>query len=112
MRKNIDVWKKWIILNSLQLYGLQLWIVICGVEQLVEGGRMVYFMCLLNFIEDEVVIVFLLEKSEGVLEFVDVFNELLGLKWMFGIIQWKVMMKDGQWFIDWDVVFYSRYIQI
>lgn len=71
---------------------------------------MVYFMCFLNFVEDEVVIVVLLEKSEGVFEFVDVFVELLGLKWMFGVLQWKVMIRDGQWFVDWYEVFQGRYI--
>ncbi|KAK2489119.1 hypothetical protein MC885_013383 [Smutsia gigantea] len=55
MRKNIDVWKKWTTLNSLQLHGLQLRIATRGAEQLVEGGRMVYSTCSLNPIEDEAV---------------------------------------------------------
>uniref|UniRef100_A0A2K5RWH8 tRNA (cytosine(34)-C(5))-methyltransferase n=1 Tax=Cebus imitator TaxID=2715852 RepID=A0A2K5RWH8_CEBIM len=105
MRKNIDVWKKWITLNSLQLHGLQLRI-------LAEGGRMVYSTCSLNPIEDEAVIAPLLEKSEGALELADVSNELPGLKWMPGITQWKVMTKDGQWFTDWDAVPHSRHTQI
>ncbi|KAF3828757.1 hypothetical protein GH733_004663 [Mirounga leonina] len=65
MRKNIDVWKKWTTLNSLQLHGLQLRIATRGAEQLVEGGRMVYSTCSLNPVEDEAVIASLLEKSEG-----------------------------------------------
>ncbi|TKC46278.1 hypothetical protein EI555_005772 [Monodon monoceros] len=99
MRKNIDVWKKWSTLNSLQLHGLQLRIATRGAEQLVEGGRMVYSTCSLNPIEDEAVIASLLEKSEG-------------LKWMPGLTQWKVMTKDGQWFAAWADVPHSRHTQI
>ncbi|XP_020860107.1 RNA cytosine C(5)-methyltransferase NSUN2 [Phascolarctos cinereus] len=112
MRKNIDVWKKWTTLNSLQLHGLQLRIVTRGVEQLAEGGRMVYSTCSLNPIEDEAVIASLLEKSEGALELADVSSELPGLKWMPGITQWRVMTKDGQWFADWKDVPQSRHTQI
>ncbi|XP_036702188.1 RNA cytosine C(5)-methyltransferase NSUN2 isoform X1 [Balaenoptera musculus] len=112
MRKNIDVWKKWSTLNSLQLHGLQLRIATRGAEQLVEGGRMVYSTCSLNPIEDEAVIASLLEKSEGALELADVSSELPGLKWMPGLTQWKVMTKDGQWFATWDDVPHSRHTQI
>ncbi|KAM9102766.1 RNA cytosine C(5)-methyltransferase NSUN2 [Sarcophilus harrisii] len=112
MRKNIDVWKKWTTLNSLQLHGLQLRIATRGVEQLAEGGRMVYSTCSLNPIEDEAVIASLLEKSEGALELADVSSELPGLKWMPGITEWKVMTKDGQWFADWKDVPQSRHTQI
>ncbi|XP_077922669.1 RNA cytosine C(5)-methyltransferase NSUN2 isoform X2 [Halichoerus grypus] len=112
MRKNIDVWKKWTTLNSLQLHGLQLRIATRGAEQLVEGGRMVYSTCSLNPIEDEAVIASLLEKSEGALELADVSSELPGLKWMPGITHWKVMTKDGQWFTEWEDVPHSRHTQI
>ncbi|XP_055453901.1 RNA cytosine C(5)-methyltransferase NSUN2 isoform X1 [Psammomys obesus] len=112
MRKNIDVWKKWTTLNSLQLHGLQLRIATRGAEQLAEGGRMVYSTCSLNPIEDEAVIAALLEKSEGALELADVSAELPGLKWMPGISQWKVMTRDGQWFADWDEVPQGRHTQI
>ncbi|XP_057564515.1 RNA cytosine C(5)-methyltransferase NSUN2 isoform X2 [Hippopotamus amphibius kiboko] len=112
MRKNIDVWKKWSTLNSLQLHGLQLRIATRGAEQLVEGGRMVYSTCSLNPIEDEAVIASLLDKSEGALELADVSSELPGLKWMPGLTQWKVMTKDGQWFTVWEDVPHSRHTQI
>ncbi|KAG8512397.1 tRNA (cytosine(34)-C(5))-methyltransferase [Galemys pyrenaicus] len=112
MRKNIDVWKKWSTLNSLQLHGLQLRIATRGAEQLAEGGRMVYSTCSLNPIEDEAVIAALLEKSEGALELADVSSELPGLKWMPGLAHWKVMTKDGQWFTDWSDVPHSRHTQI
>ncbi|XP_064452952.1 RNA cytosine C(5)-methyltransferase NSUN2 isoform X2 [Mirounga angustirostris] len=112
MRKNIDVWKKWTTLNSLQLHGLQLRIATRGAEQLVEGGRMVYSTCSLNPVEDEAVIASLLEKSEGALELADVSSELPGLKWMPGITHWKVMTKDGQWFTEWEDVPHSRHTQI
>ncbi|MEE6465365.1 hypothetical protein FKM82_006533 [Ascaphus truei] len=112
MRKNIDVWKKWTTLNSLQLHGLQIRIATRGVEQLAEGGRMVYSTCSLNPVEDEAVIASLLEKSEGSLELADVSSELPGLKWMPGITQWKIMTKDGQWFEKWEDVPQSRHTQI
>ncbi|KAJ1070369.1 hypothetical protein K5549_018224, partial [Capra hircus] len=112
MRKNIDVWKKWSTLNSLQLHGLQLRIATRGAEQLVEGGRMVYSTCSLNPIEDEAVIASLLEKSEGALELADVSSELPGLKWVPGLSKWKVMTKDGQWFASWDDVPHNRHTQI
>lgn len=112
MRKNIDVWKKWTTLNSLQLHGLQIRIATRGVEQLAEGGRMVYSTCSLNPIEDEAVIASLLEKSEGSLELADVSTELPGLKWMPGITDWRVMTKEGQWFDKWGDVPTSRHTQI
>nr|XP_005294653.1 RNA cytosine C(5)-methyltransferase NSUN2 isoform X4 [Chrysemys picta bellii]XP_042715790.1 RNA cytosine C(5)-methyltransferase NSUN2 isoform X4 [Chrysemys picta bellii] len=142
MRKNIDVWKKWTTQNSLQLHGghsgagsnpqeppwlcwalkaaslpaatqkLQLRIATRGVEQLAEGGRMVYSTCSLNPVENEAVIASLLEKSEGALELADVSSELPGLKWMPGITQWKVMLKDGQWFESWKDVPSNRQTQI
>uniref|UniRef100_A0A8C2LF54 tRNA (cytosine(34)-C(5))-methyltransferase n=1 Tax=Cricetulus griseus TaxID=10029 RepID=A0A8C2LF54_CRIGR len=112
MRKNIDVWKKWTTLNSLQLHGLQLRIATRGAEQLAEGGRMVYSTCSLNPVEDEAVIAALLEKSDGALELADVSAELPGLKWMPGVSQWKVMTRDGQWFADWDEVPQGRHTQI
>ncbi|EDL87611.1 NOL1/NOP2/Sun domain family, member 2 (predicted) [Rattus norvegicus] len=112
MRKNIDVWKKWTTLNSLQLHGLQLRIATRGAEQLAEGGRMVYSTCSLNPVEDEAVIAALLEKSEGALELADVSAELPGLKWMPGVSQWKVMTRDGQWFADWQEVPQGRHTQI
>nr|XP_014431094.1 tRNA (cytosine(34)-C(5))-methyltransferase [Pelodiscus sinensis] len=112
MRKNIDVWKKWTTQNSLQLHGLQLRIATRGVEQLAEGGRMVYSTCSLNPVENEAVIASLLEKSEGALELADVSSELPGLKWMPGIKQWKVMLKDGQWFESWKDVPANRQTQI
>ncbi|XP_019346642.1 RNA cytosine C(5)-methyltransferase NSUN2 isoform X2 [Alligator mississippiensis] len=112
MRKNIDVWKKWTTQNSLQLHGLQLRIATRGVEQLAEGGRMVYSTCSLNPVENEAVISSLLEKSQGALELADVSSELPGLKWMPGITQWKIMLKDGQWFEDWKEVPSNRQTQI
>uniref|UniRef100_A0A8C0IJ27 tRNA (cytosine(34)-C(5))-methyltransferase n=1 Tax=Bubo bubo TaxID=30461 RepID=A0A8C0IJ27_BUBBB len=112
MRKNIDVWKKWTTQNSLQLHGLQLRIATRGVEQLAEGGRMVYSTCSLNPIENEAVIASLLEKSQGALELADVSSELPGLKRMPGITKWKVMLKDGQWFEDWKDVPSNRQTQI
>ncbi|NXC49386.1 NSUN2 methyltransferase, partial [Penelope pileata] len=112
MRKNIDVWKKWTTQNSLQLHGLQLRIATRGVEQLAEGGRMVYSTCSLNPIENEAVIASLLEKSQGALELADVSSELPGLKRMPGMTKWKVMLKDGQWFEDWKDVPSNRQTQI
>ncbi|XP_063779006.1 RNA cytosine C(5)-methyltransferase NSUN2 [Pseudophryne corroboree] len=112
LRKNIDVWKKWTTLNSLQLHGLQIRIATRGVEQLAEGGRMVYSTCSLNPIEDEAVIASLLEKSEGSLELADVSSVLPGLKWMPGITNWKVMTKEGQWFDNFADVPTNRHTQI
>lgn len=103
MRKNIDVWKKWTTQNSLQLHGLQLRIATRGVEQLAEGGRMVYSTCSLNPVENEAVIASLLEKSEGALELADVSSELPGLKWMPGITQWKNIMLKETPSCPWDV---------
>ncbi|KAF4790138.1 tRNA (cytosine(34)-C(5))-methyltransferase [Turdus rufiventris] len=91
---------------------LQLRIATRGVEQLAEGGRMVYSTCSLNPIENEAVIASLLEKSQGALELADVSSELPGLKRMPGITKWKVMLKDGQWFEEWKDVPSNRQTQI
>ncbi|KAM7176598.1 RNA cytosine C(5)-methyltransferase NSUN2 [Macrochelys suwanniensis] len=66
----------------------------------------------LKFIFSGTLICFCIFGFLGALELADVSSELPGLKWMPGITQWKVMLKDGQWFEAWKDVPSNRQTQI
>ncbi|XP_076810972.1 RNA cytosine C(5)-methyltransferase NSUN2-like [Clavelina lepadiformis] len=96
MRKNSDVWLKWNIANSIYLHGIQLRILIRGLELLATGGQLVYSTCSLNPIEDEAVVAAALSKCSGAVELCHV--QLPDLKWSPGVSKWKVMDRGQNWY--------------
>nr|CAB3264454.1 tRNA (cytosine(34)-C(5))-methyltransferase [Phallusia mammillata] len=96
LRKNTDVWVKWNIANSIYLHGIQLKILIRGLELLTNGGQLVYSTCSLNPIEDEAVVAAAMHKCGAAVELLKV--ELPGLKWSPGTTSWRVMDKMQNWY--------------
>jgi multisite-specific tRNA:(cytosine-C5)-methyltransferase len=96
MRKNINVWKDWVVGNGLGLHPTQVNILARGVQLLKAGGRLVYSTCSLNPTENESVVAEILRQYKD-MSLVDVSDELPGLKRSHGISKWKVQTKDKVW---------------
>lgn len=96
IRKNPLLWVKWTPHLGVSLHGLQIRILIRGLELLKVGGRLVYSTCSFNPIENEAVIATVLSKSEGAVQLVDCSNELPELKRRPGMKKWSVFAKDGK----------------
>jgi len=96
IRKNPLLWVKWTPHLGVSLHGLQIRILIRGLELLKVGGRLVYSTCSFNPIENEAVIATVLSKSEGAVALVDCKDELPGLKRRPGMKKWSVFAKDGK----------------
>uniref|UniRef100_A0A914I5Y6 tRNA (cytosine(34)-C(5))-methyltransferase n=1 Tax=Globodera rostochiensis TaxID=31243 RepID=A0A914I5Y6_GLORO len=94
LRKNPELWKSWDPLKGVNLHKLQLQIALRCLELLAVGGLMVYSTCSLNPIEDEAVIAQLLRKFNGLVELVDVSDQLPELKRASGMSKWKVFDKE------------------
>ncbi|XP_014674594.1 PREDICTED: tRNA (cytosine(34)-C(5))-methyltransferase-like [Priapulus caudatus] len=104
LRKNVDMWRKWVPQNSNNLHGLQLRILRRGLELLEEGGRLVYSTCSMNPVENEAVIASMLNNCEGSVELVDISQQLPALKRQPGLTSWKVMSKAQVWYSSMDEV--------
>lgn len=104
MRKNPDIWLKWMPNHANSLHGVQYRIARRGAEMLEVGGRMVYSTCSLNPVENEAVLVRLLKESEGALKLVDVSENLKGLKYNGGVKYWEPCSKDLTLYKSFDEV--------
>jgi tRNA (cytosine34-C5)-methyltransferase len=98
LRKNPDLWRRWLPAMGPGLHQLQVRIAYRAAQMLAEGGRMVYSTCSLNPVEDEAVVMELLRQTGGAMELIDVSNVLPTLKYAPGISTWRMLDRDNQWY--------------
>lgn len=95
LRKNPDIWRKWIPQLGNGIHRLQKNILRRGVELLNPGGRLVYSTCSMNPVENEAVVADALRHfGSDVLRLVDVSDQLPLLKRRAGLKTW--MVKDSK----------------
>lgn len=104
LRKNANLWRTWTPNLALGLHPLQVRLLEKAVRLLKVGGRLVYSTCSMNFVENEAVVAFIVDKYRHALELVDVSQELPELVRRPGRATWKVITRDGQEFSDPDQV--------
>lgn len=90
MRKNMEIWKKWLPSDGNSLHIIQLRILHRAMNMLKPGGRLVYSTCSFNPTENEAVVAAALNAHPGEFTIVDVSNALPGLKRREGVTAWKV----------------------
>jgi multisite-specific tRNA:(cytosine-C5)-methyltransferase len=90
MRKNMEIWKKWMPSDGNSLHIIQLRILHRAMNMLKPGGRLVYSTCSFNPSENEAVVAAALNAHPGEFSIVDVSDKLPGLKRRPGITSWKV----------------------
>jgi len=112
LRKNADIWPRWNPVTSLNLHGVQFRILKRGLEMLEVGGRLVYSTCSLNPLEDEAVIYRMLVEAGDAIELADAAEKVQGLKYSTGISKWKIAMKDGAMYTEFDQVPESLHSQV
>ena len=95
---------RWNPVTSLNLHGVQFRILKRGLEMLEVGGRLVYSTCSLNPLEDEAVIYRMLVEAGDAIELADAAEKVQGLKYSTGISKWKIAMKDGAMYTEFDQV--------
>lgn len=96
IRKNLMIWQDWHPLNGAALHPLQVRILMKGLSNLRNGGRLVYSTCSLNPVEDEAVIAAALRECKGTVQLVDqtdIHPELIREK---GKTTWKVLPTRGK----------------
>ncbi|EDQ91030.1 uncharacterized protein MONBRDRAFT_36363, partial [Monosiga brevicollis MX1] len=98
MRKNPGIWRKWNPFDATGLHPLQYRILRRGIQLLEDGGLIVYSTCSLNPIENEAVVAEALRQHEGLVELVDVSDQLPGLVRDPGMTSWKLMDRDCNWY--------------
>ena len=95
---------RWNPVTSLNLHGVQFRILKRGLEMLEVGGRLVYSTCSLNPLEDEAVIYRMLVEAGDAIQLADAAEKVQGLKYSTGISKWKIAMKDGAMYTEFDQV--------
>ena len=95
---------RWNPVTSLNLHGVQFRILKRGLEMLEVGGRLVYSTCSLNPLEDEAVIYRMLVEAGDAIQLADAAEKVQGLKFSTGISKWKIAMKDGAMYTEFDQV--------
>jgi multisite-specific tRNA:(cytosine-C5)-methyltransferase len=96
MRKNEMIWKGWTNKSAMGLHSLQIRILYRGLQMLTVHGRLVYSTCSLNPLENEAVIAEILRLTNGVVEVIDVSNELPALVRRPGMQSWKIFDANGE----------------
>jgi len=97
LRKNTDIWRLWQPQNAVFLHGLQLRILMRGLQLLAVGGILVYSTCSINPVEDEAVVAAAIDKCG--LENVELIKSgLPGLEYSEGVTSWKVQDKSHKWY--------------
>ncbi len=95
IRKNVPIWKEWTPNNAVGLHALQLKILIRGLNQLRDGGRLVYSTCSMNPIENESVVAEALRRFEGKVRIVDCSSRLPELVRRPGLTTWRAAPGRG-----------------
>ncbi|EST08532.1 Phosphoribosyltransferase domain protein [Kalmanozyma brasiliensis GHG001] len=95
IRKNVPIWKEWTPNNAVGLHALQLKILMRGLNQLREGGRLVYSTCSMNPIENEAVVAEALRRFEGKVRIVDCSSRLPELVRRPGLTTWRAAPGRG-----------------
>lgn len=83
------------------LHTLQYQILKRAIKLLSPGGRIVYSTCSHNPVENEAIISTMLNKYPE-LKLVDVSNELPDLRRAPGLLTWKFMDNEGNWYDTYD----------
>ncbi|KAL7408753.1 S-adenosyl-L-methionine-dependent methyltransferase, partial [Mrakia frigida] len=94
MRKNAQIWNKWMVGDANGLHSLQLRILLRGMDLLKPGGRLVYSTCSFNPTENESVVAAALRKNKA-FKIVDASASLPNLVRAKGLTTWKAAVgKD------------------
>jgi len=104
IRKNVTLWNKWNYALGNPLHDLQVRILRRGLQMTKVGGRLVYSTCSFNPIENEAVVAQALADFGGMIELVDVSQEMPNLKRRPGVNTWKVFDKAGNVYTSWTDV--------
>lgn len=96
IRKNLMLWKDWHPYNGASLHTLQLRILLRGIANLRNGGRIVYSTCSMNPSENEAVVAAAIRLSGGTISLVDQTGVLPDLKRRKGLTTWKVLPIKGK----------------
>lgn len=102
LRKNIDVWQSWSVMNGNSLHRTQLQILLRSIQLLKVGGRIVYSTCSLNPVENEAVVGEAIRRLQGCLRLINSDLALPDLKRRPGLCQWTVHGKNGELFASYE----------
>ena len=96
LRKNESIWKLWTNKSGMGLHPLQIRILYRGLQMLAVNGRLVYSTCSLNPLENEAVVAEVLRRTQGVVEVIDISDELPDLIRRPGMQSWKVFDSNNE----------------
>jgi len=96
LRKNEMIWKSWTSKSAMGLHPLQIRILYRGLQMLAIGGRLVYSTCSMNPLENEAVVAQILRLTNGMVEIIDVSDELPELIRRPGLQTWNVFDDNGE----------------
>lgn len=91
VRKARDLLSGWRLEHSLSLHGVQLRVLIRGLQLLREGGTLCYSTCSLNVVENEAVVHAAIAALGGAVELIDCSKMLPGVARAPGLTTWAVV---------------------